>query len=173
MHGGKLYKKKCFDADLRYPVGKIHEDQFVTYRLLFKENGIAVVPEPLYYYYQNPDGIMNSPWTPRRLDELDAMEEQIFFFKKYEYLQAYMLTCRTYISGLASQLLRLQKDNNSNFFKYKRHLHYKLRKHIRKNKKDLHMTPKSDTDVWIFETAHPVKMKIWWNIKALKRKLKN
>ena len=40
---GKLYSRSCF-RDIRYPVGKIHEDEFVTYRLLFAQEAIAVVP---------------------------------------------------------------------------------------------------------------------------------
>ena len=39
---GKLYTKECF-KEIRYPVGKIHEDEFVTYKILFNELKIAVV----------------------------------------------------------------------------------------------------------------------------------
>ena len=44
---GKLYKKECFST-IRYPVGKIHEDEFVTYRILFEKEYVAVVDQPLY-----------------------------------------------------------------------------------------------------------------------------
>ena len=40
---GKLYSRSCF-RDIRYPVGKIHEDEFVTYRLLFAQKEIAAIP---------------------------------------------------------------------------------------------------------------------------------
>ena len=31
----KLYRKECFQT-IRYPVGKIHEDEFTTYKILFE-----------------------------------------------------------------------------------------------------------------------------------------
>jgi len=51
---GKLYRKECF-REIRYPVGKIHEDEFITYKILFAFEHIAVIAQPLYAYYQNPD----------------------------------------------------------------------------------------------------------------------
>ena len=76
---GKLYKKTCFSS-IRFPVGRIHEDEYVTYKILFECKYISVVDSPLYAYYQNPAGIMKSKWSPGRLDALEAIEEQIKFF---------------------------------------------------------------------------------------------
>ena len=77
---GKLYRRSCFE-NTRYPVGKIHEDEFVTYRLLFGCEKIAFVPAPLYAYYVNPEGITRKPWSPKRLHAWEAYEEQIAFFE--------------------------------------------------------------------------------------------
>jgi len=77
---GKLYRKECFES-IRFPVGKIHEDEFVTYRILFQYSKIAVVEAPLYAYYQNDNAIMRRPWTVKRLDAVEALEEQICFFE--------------------------------------------------------------------------------------------
>ena len=76
---GKLYKKKCFE-NICFPKGRIHEDEYVTYRILFQHEFIAVASAPLYAYYQNPNGIMKRAWTSNRLDAIDALEEQINFF---------------------------------------------------------------------------------------------
>lgn len=78
---GKLYRKECFET-IRYPVGKIHEDEYVTYRILFEKEKLVFIIAPLYAYFVNPKGITNSEWTPKRLDSLDAIEEQILFFAK-------------------------------------------------------------------------------------------
>ncbi len=77
----KLYHKSCLEA-VRYPVGKLHEDEFVTYRLLFEAEYVAVIPGALYAYYINPESITRSRWSPRRLDAWDAYEEQIAFFER-------------------------------------------------------------------------------------------
>lgn len=78
---GKLYSRSCF-RDIRYPVGKIHEDEFVTYRLLFAQGTVAVVPAPLYAYYLNTAGIIRSSWSPKRLQAWEAYEQQIAFFEE-------------------------------------------------------------------------------------------
>lgn len=79
MAWAKLYARGCFDT-IRYPKGKLHEDEYVTYRILFGCESIAVVDTPLYGYFQNGQSIMRSRWNPKRLDALPAFEEQISFF---------------------------------------------------------------------------------------------
>lgn len=79
---GKLYKKNCFRL-IRYPIGKLHEDEAVTYKILFQYAKIAVIAAPLYYYYINTNGIMHSSVRCKRLsDYIDAMEERVSFFKE-------------------------------------------------------------------------------------------
>lgn len=75
---GKLYHRSVV---LPYPVGKLHEDEFVTYRILFACEQIAVLDAALYGYYQNLQGIMNCAWSSKRLDVFDAFQEQINYFK--------------------------------------------------------------------------------------------
>lgn len=74
---GKLYHRSVV---LTYPVGRLHEDEFVTYRILFTCGHVAVLDAALYGYYQNAQGIMKSEWNPRRLDKLLAYQEQVCFF---------------------------------------------------------------------------------------------
>lgn len=78
---GKLYEKECFQ-DIRYPVGKLHEDEFVTYKLLFAQEKIFVTTQPFYAYFQNSNSITGSKWIPGRMDKLEAYEEQIAFFRQ-------------------------------------------------------------------------------------------
>ena len=64
---GKLYSRSCFEGK-RYPPGKYIEDEFLTYKLLFANESLAVIPAPLYAYYINPAGISKKAWVPKRLD---------------------------------------------------------------------------------------------------------
>ena len=77
----KIYQKDIFYA-CRYPVGKIHEDEYVTYKLLYQTRNIVYVKVPLYYYYHNLQGITKSAYSLKRLDAIEAMEEQRSFLKK-------------------------------------------------------------------------------------------
>lgn len=76
----KLYKKELF-SDISFPNGRLHEDEFTTYKFLYLAGEISWIDKPLYYYYQNVEGIIHSKWSERRLDVYDAYEERVEFFK--------------------------------------------------------------------------------------------
>lgn len=83
----KLYKKDTF-AGVRYPVGKIHEDEFTTYKALGKCRKVVYINQPLYFYLQREDSIMGKGFSARSLDRLEALKErQIFFDTQSEYIQ--------------------------------------------------------------------------------------
>lgn len=71
----KLYKKEFFD-DIRYPVRKLHEDQFVIHKIIEKSNKISICEEVLYYYRQRSGSIMNVTYSVTRLDEVEAQLER-------------------------------------------------------------------------------------------------
>lgn len=75
---GKLYQRECFHST-RYPEGILYEDVSIWYKILFSLDSIAIVDEALYYYYQRPDSIMNSNWTPAKLAQINAWEDQLRF----------------------------------------------------------------------------------------------
>lgn len=75
----KLYRKSILENE-RYPVGKFHEDEFFTYRILAKAKKLVYVDCGLYFYYQRPDSIMNSV-SMKHLDALDAYLERLAFLK--------------------------------------------------------------------------------------------
>ena len=76
---GKLYKRKLFD-ELRFPKGKIHEDQYTSYILLFLSQRIACKDVITYHYQKRPDSIMGSLST---FDYTPIEEEQAAFFRKH------------------------------------------------------------------------------------------
>ena len=101
---GKLYRKECF-LENRFPEGKLHEDEFTTYKILFGEKEIAIIQQPLYAYFQNEHGIMMQTWTPRRLDGLEAMELQLDYFLK----EGFQETAGYTAARLGKHILRNQK----------------------------------------------------------------
>lgn len=79
----KLYSKELF-RELRYPEGRLHEDEFLTYKLLFNAGTIASMQLGLYYYFFNEDGIMRSNISIKRIeDAFDAFSEQCEFALQY------------------------------------------------------------------------------------------
>lgn len=79
---GKLYKTDLFN-DIRFPVGKIHEDEFTTYKLLYKAYKVVFTTEPLLYYWQRQDSIMGSGFKIKnRLHAIEAYGERVKFYEK-------------------------------------------------------------------------------------------
>lgn len=74
----KLYRRDLFEY-IRFPVGKLHEDEFTTHKLLYKSRKLVYTSKVFYYYRQTPNSIMNSKFNKKRLDILDAMQERLEF----------------------------------------------------------------------------------------------
>ena len=159
IHGGttavawnKLYHRSLLER-LRYPEGKLHEDEFTTYRAVYAAGKIAVVEAPLYAYYQNPQGIMLSKWNPRRLHILEAFEQQMTEAKQQKLEGLYAHAVRNYIFGIHGQLQKAEKS-----------FHKQLRSKYRSGLalgRQCGVFPLTWENLWAYEEAYPVKL-IWW-----------
>lgn len=98
----KLYRKDCFSS-IRYPVGKLHEDEYTTYRLLFAHSSLVAIAAPLYFYYHNPASITTSEWTPCRMEVMTAFDEQLAYFSNQGHPAALTRRVRSYLWMLNSQ----------------------------------------------------------------------
>lgn len=76
----KLYKSAVLN-DIRFPEGRLHEDEFFTYRVLAKANVAAVIDTIGYHYRQRSDSIMGT-YNLRHLDALEAMKEKAEFLSQ-------------------------------------------------------------------------------------------
>ena len=162
-HGGqpatawnKLYQKSLFKT-LRYPNGKIHEDEFTTYRLVYAAGKAAVTEARLYAYLQNPAGITGVRWSPGRMDKLDAFVEQMDYARaqKNERLLRKAVECLVYMSY--EQLEQAQPD-------YRRSIRRKLRLGL-KAAGELGMFPWKKC-LWAYEAAYPCKP-LWYVVSHL------
>lgn len=76
MTWNKLYKKSLFiDNNIEFPVGKLHEDNFTTYKLFYHSNKISLITDKLYYYLQRSNSIMGKKFNEKRLDILISIDE--------------------------------------------------------------------------------------------------
>ena len=71
----KLYHRSLFDT-VSYPVGKIFEDIGTTYALMMQcDTGIAIGYESKYHYMYHMNSIVNSSFSPRKLDLLEMTDK--------------------------------------------------------------------------------------------------
>lgn len=68
----KLYKKSIF-KEVRFPVGKLHEDEFSLFDIMSRCERLACVPDMLYCYVQREGSIMQQKYSVRRLDAVEAL----------------------------------------------------------------------------------------------------
>ena len=69
---GKLFLRSLFD-NVRFPVGKLHEDVFTTYKVFLKSEKVYYGNKSVYYYYHRPGSIMVSEFTEKRLHIIEAL----------------------------------------------------------------------------------------------------
>ena len=156
---GKLYRKNLFHT-IRYPVGKIHEDEFTTYRLLFSCEKLAVSDAAFYYYFQNSNGIMNSEWTPKRLVQFDAFRDQVAYFEKNHFSSALKNSERELINACVKNYY--DASANPAYLSYAREIKDLLKAEYQKNKKALHLNIRSDAKIYLI--LYPVRTKIFLKI---------
>ncbi len=67
----KLYAKPLFDG-VRFPVGKLHEDNATLYRLVFKTDRVAYIPVQYYLYQKRPGSLTLTAYGQREHDRYEA-----------------------------------------------------------------------------------------------------
>lgn len=68
----KLYRRELLES-LRFPQGKLHEDEFIIHHILVRCNKAACVSEALYIYLKRGGSITGSSFTLNRLDAAEAL----------------------------------------------------------------------------------------------------
>ena len=159
---GKLYRKEDFKT-VRYPKGKVHEDEFTTYKILFKYREIALIDQPLYAYFQNTAGITKSGWNPKRLVKIEALEERLEFIKKNKLDPFYDFTVGCLLGNIIEHYLAITQAEDP---EHKKHLPF-VRAHLRKvlriaKQKKLFTIAQYEK---LYEYAYPSEMWIYRDLR--------
>ncbi len=95
---GKLYRRELFDK-LRYPEGKIYEDLHIYLSLLQQCQRIAVLDQPLYYYYLGNVSITKSNYLAHcRFDEFIVRLEHVSYFRSCGMRRQYHYALNDYLT---------------------------------------------------------------------------
>lgn len=79
----KLYKRELFGENIRFPVGRLIDDEFIIYKLIYKSNKIAYTDDVMYAYVQSDSSIMRTNFKEQRVyDTMDVYDEVYAFFKE-------------------------------------------------------------------------------------------
>lgn len=77
----KLYKASLWN-DIRFPVGKLHEDLWVFVPILAKVTKLVLLNCAPYHYIQRTSSIMGHSFHPRRMDQVLAVQSWKEYTKK-------------------------------------------------------------------------------------------
>lgn len=109
----KLYQRNLFD-DIRFPEGKIHEDQFVIHCILAKSEFIFCIPDRLYYYTQREKSIMSEGYSIKHLDVMDAFLDRAHFYLSMNKYRLVSLAYKRYINELAKAYCLIDRKDSEN-----------------------------------------------------------
>lgn len=117
MSWGKLYDARLF-KELRFPIGRLHEDTATTYKLIDKSNGVAFVSSAEYFYLQRSDGIMGNlskdvSHVKNYQDTILIYDEQIEYFGETNNKLAVVIKnqkVRRVLSGFATEINKETKE---------------------------------------------------------------
>lgn len=123
----KLYRRECWE-NLRFPVGKICEDAFTTYKLVHNAKRIVQIPEALYCYRIRSQSIMTSAFCDKRMNEEEAWRVNYQFVREH-YPQLYRKSFRFYLQKVHGLIRSISKEQK---VEYKQQYDY-LKNIMRKN----------------------------------------
>ena len=75
----KLYRRKLWE-NLRYPAGRIHEDDAVAHLLYWQAEKVVCIPDVLYFYRLRQGSICRTELRPSAFDGVDAAAARCRFF---------------------------------------------------------------------------------------------
>ena len=74
----KMYSNKIFNG-LRYPLGRINEDEFISHRVMAQAETAVIIPNVLYYYLLRQGSITKTGFNLKNLDSIYAFIDRIDF----------------------------------------------------------------------------------------------
>ena len=153
----KLYARELF-ADLRFREGKRYEDAFITHIPVLEAGTIAILNEPLYYYYENPQSSTRKKWDIRNLDQIEAYETRAQYCLDHGYQKAYRTELHELVISRFTQMVELSRavKEDPSCRKYLRELRPTLLPALRLARAH-GLMPFNKKYLWIYEIAYPVK----------------
>lgn len=155
----KIYKKEVLLNNL-LPVGKKYEDIGTLYKYVFNSKQVYIYDDVLYYYRQRERSTVHTRSLKMGMDELEARQNQLTFFKVHNYLKAYKRAGRYFMASCVGLI--------SDFPGSK--LYYLSLKCIKK----YNVSIKNDgLKTWIKVWIVKFNPKVWLFIKKIKSQIDN
>lgn len=110
---GKLYRLSLFrDNNLEFPVGRLHEDTAILYKLVYFANKVVCLDKILYYYRVNNNSITTSSYTENHYGSVVRYHDELhdFMLSNMIYIEEAVI-CRHKAFRILSVLNKLALRN--------------------------------------------------------------
>ena len=110
----KLYNANVL-RNIKFPFGKLHEDEYTTYKILSNSKKIVTTNKILHGYVQTKNSIMRREIKQKRIDDnLDAYEQASNFFEEKNDIKIEMKCKRRYLENCIELSGKVLKSENKN-----------------------------------------------------------
>ena len=153
MVWGKLYKSILL-KNIRFPMGKYHEDIYFCYQIIHKSSNVYVINESLYYYRQVKGSIMHQTFNMKHLHALDATQERRDFIAIHYPCLLPLANATLVMSSI--KIIEKIMDSNIKLKNEEK----KLKKVVKKNLKDFIKYSRASNKTKIFARIMSVSLAI-------------
>lgn len=154
---GKLYKTNLFKENkILYPKGKIHEDTFTTYKVIYNAKKIVLVDYLGYYYRKRSGSIMNVHFNKKRLVMSDATREACEFFLLNKEIELFDYAVNYHVKTSLNLYYQIRKavDCDEKIEKsYKKKMQEEFRYYLKKSN-----LPTAKKMIYTFVAFFPIKV---------------
>lgn len=106
----KMYRADFFKK-VKFPVGKLFEDSYTTYRIVAQASRIAFGSKAIYFYINRSDSIVNQTFNPQKFDLIEMNQETKSFIES-DYPSLISEANRRLIWAYFSTLNQVLNSNN-------------------------------------------------------------
>ncbi|VKD43969.1 glycosyltransferase [Streptococcus pneumoniae] len=119
----KLFKRELLQ-DLPFPIGKIAEDTYWTWKVLLRASRIVYLNRCVYWYRVGLSDTLSNTWSEKRMyDEIGAREEKIAILASLDYdLTNHILIYKNRLQRVVAKL----EEQNMQFTEIYRRMMEKL-----------------------------------------------
>ncbi len=157
----KIYKRGYFE-EIRYPKGKIHEDEYTTYKITYPCSRISIIDAPFYYYVTRDTSIMGS-FDGKRFDLLKSYIERMQYFAEHKDAEIAGCYAKRFVR-MANQYQIWSQESGKDFSDMAGKCKRRFAKVYQDCEKKIKLSPKVRMEILLYLRMEKVYFKIW-NLK--------
>lgn len=163
----KLYKADMW-SDIYFPEGRIHEDNYTSFRLFLNARKVVFIEEPLYYYFQRADSIMKRKYSRQRFDDFGAFELQINVYTQHGLSDLCSKAVHRYLDMIFIHKKYIEQNRDKTLFKDLKKIYNNFKSRFLN---DMFFT---ESEIIFYKAPwfSPRLLEVYWRYVALKKKIK-